>query len=99
MANTTDNVKVEHTVTFQIPAGNIFDVRTKKAVLDKFARQEMEVQEKLEKILSDPETINILAKFSELPIKDQERVQAIITSDKALKGLETNWTLLKNMFT
>ncbi|MEE1899586.1 hypothetical protein V1389_14650 [Flavobacterium rakeshii] len=40
----------------------------------------------------------ILEEFSRLPMEDQERVEQIIKSKKALQSLKDNWAYLKSLF-
>lgn len=67
-----NQMKGECTVTFQVPAGNVFDLKKKKEILHAFAR---------------------------LPMDDQERLEQLIKSPKALKALKDKWPMLKLMFT
>ncbi|QEE49644.1 hypothetical protein FUA48_08620 [Flavobacterium alkalisoli] len=68
----TNTMTNEVTITFQIKAGNPFDLKKKKENLEAFARLEMD---------------------------DQERIEQIIKSPKALKALKDKWLMLKAMFT
>lgn len=60
MANSNDNVKREITITFEIKAGNPFDLNKKKKILEKFARLPMDDQERLEQIIDKPKALQSL---------------------------------------
>lgn len=60
MANTNDNVKREITITFEIKAGNPFDLNKKKKILEKFSRLPMDDQERLEQIIEKPSALKAL---------------------------------------
>ncbi|WP_330121487.1 hypothetical protein [Flavobacterium rakeshii] len=69
--NNQNSMTQEVTLTFQIKAGNPFDLKKKKEILEKLSR---------------------------LPMDDQERIEQIVTNDKALKALKSKWAMLKMMF-
>jgi len=61
MSNAKD-MKGEHTVTFQVPAGTVFDLQHKKKVLTAFASLPMEDIERLEQLITSPKALAALKK-------------------------------------
>ena len=92
------DMKGEHTVTFKVPAGTLFDLQHKKKVLTAFASLPMEDIERLEQLIKSPDTLKAAAAFSKLSSEDRQRIEQLIESPKALAALKQYWNMLKAMF-
>lgn len=61
-----EEMKVEKTIKFMVPASNVFDVRKKTEVLQKFARLPMEDQARIEKLIDNSKALTGLKEHWDL---------------------------------
>lgn len=60
--NNNDTMSSEVTLTFQVKAGNVFDLNEKKKILQNFSRLDMEDQKRIEQIMKNPKALEALKK-------------------------------------